>query len=150
VKVWPNAEIKGFEHVWRSLAIIFERYSHFDLILFLPDSDGKNRATLFGQLEAEHGSKLICCAAVEEVEAWLLAGHTDKFDLPWPNVRADTSVKENIFAPFLRDHGDSRRPGGGREELMQHTLTNLRGLLERCPELAHLQARICEALNPQL
>jgi hypothetical protein len=29
---------------------------------------------------------------------------------------------------------------------MQQTLTNLRGLLERCPELTGLQRRICEAL----
>jgi predicted ATPase len=36
--------------------------------------------------------------------------------------------------------------GGGREELMQQTLSNLRGLLERCPELAILQVRICDAL----
>jgi hypothetical protein len=106
---------------------------------------GQVQSQRFAQFEAELGPKLLCCAAVEEVEAWLLAGHLDKLDRPWPAVRADVSVKENVFAPVLKRHGN-RRPGGGREELMQQTLTNLRGLLERCPEIERLQKRICEAL----
>jgi len=122
------------------LPVIVDDYRHFHLLLFLPDADGNEtgRAVLFANLEAAHGPKLICCAAVEEVEAWLLAGHTDELGRPWSQVRADTSVKENVFEPFLRQYGDPDRPGGGREELMQQTLTNLRGLLERCPELARL------------
>jgi hypothetical protein len=90
---------------------------------------------------------LICCAAVEEVEAWLLAGHVSKLDRPWLDVRADASVKENVFVPFLRKHGNTRQPGGGRETLMQETLRNYRGLLERCPELADLEKLIREALE---
>jgi hypothetical protein len=46
----------------------------------------------------------------------------------------------------LREFGDAGQPGGGRESLMQQTLRNYRGLLERCPELAELEKRICEAL----
>jgi hypothetical protein len=147
VNLWANLAVRGFESVRDKLAEIIGDFPQIRLFLFLPDRDGKpqSRADLFTRLESEHGPKLVCCAAVEEVEAWLLAGHLDKLAQPWPQVRADTSVKENVFAPFLREHGN-RRPGGGREELMQQTLTNLRGLLERCPELADLQTRICEAL----
>jgi hypothetical protein len=97
------------------------------------------------QMESDPGPRLICCAAVQEVEAWLLAGYTEKLPQPWSEIRADVSVKENVFNRFLSKFGN-RRPGGGREELIQQTLTNLRGLLERCPELAHLQEKICEAL----
>jgi hypothetical protein len=146
VEVLTDPKVSGFEHACRSMPEIVDRYDYKHLLLFLPDRDGKDRGPLFANLEAEHGPKLICCAAVEEVEAWLLAGHISKLDRPWPTVRADISVKENVFAPFLREHGDSRYSGGGREQLMQQTLTNLRGLLERCPELARLQERICEAL----
>lgn len=147
VTVWPNLKVRGFERVSGHLPVIIDRYRHFDLLLFLPDADGNHvgRGALFARLEANHGRKLICCAAVEEVEAWLLAGHTDKLDRPWPTVRADTSVKENFFAPFLRQYGN-RRPGGGREELMRETLTNLDGLLARCQELRDLRTRICAAL----
>ncbi|MEI9973222.1 MAG: hypothetical protein WDO73_14950 [Ignavibacteriota bacterium] len=145
VVVLRDPAVSGYEDACGKLPEIRQAYRRYDLLLFLPDADGKDRSQRFAQFEAEAGPKLICCAAVEEVEAWLLAGHLDKLDQPWPIVRADTSVKESIFAPFLREHG-SRRPGGGREELMQQTLSNLRGLLERCPELARLQERICAAL----
>jgi hypothetical protein len=72
-----------------------------------------------------------------------MAGHTDKLEKPWNEVRADVSVKENIFVPFLREHGDARRPGAGRDLLIQETLTNYNGLLDRCPELRLLQELIC-------
>jgi len=146
--MWPNLGVTGFESVRDKLPEITDDFREADLFLFLPDCDGKHqsRADLFSSLERKLGPKLICCAAVEEVEAWLLAGHIDMLPRPWPEIRADVSVKEKVFAPFLREHGDSRRPGGGREELMQQTLTNLRGLLERCEELARLQERICAAL----
>jgi hypothetical protein len=140
-----NPAVSGFEDACGKLPEIRKAFGHFDLLVFLPDADGKDRSQRFAQFEAEPGPKLICCAAVEEVEAWLLAGHTDKLTQPWPAVRADISVKENFFVPFLREYGN-RRPGGGRFELMQQTLANLRGLLERCPELARLEERICEAL----
>jgi hypothetical protein len=145
--VWANLAVRGFERVRDELPAIIRDSPQVRLFLFLPDCDGNHqgRADLFANLEATHGPKLICCAAVEEVEAWLLAGHIDKLDRHWAEVRADVFVKENVFVPFLREHG-KRRPGGGREELMQQTLTNLRGLLERCPELARLQEKICEAL----
>jgi len=146
VEVLTEPKLSGFEHACRSMPDIVNRYQYKHLLLFLPDRDGKERGPLFANLEAEYGPKLICCAAVEEVEAWLLAGHIDKLNRPWPTVRADISVKENVFAPFLRQHGDSHRSGGGREELMRATLTNLSGLLARCPELDDLRARICEAL----
>jgi hypothetical protein len=145
VEILTNPWISGIAHALGTLPSIRERYQHFDLLLFLPDADGKDRSQHFAQFEAEPGPKLLCCAAVQEVEAWLLAGHTDKLNQPWPQVRADTSVKENVFEPFLLQHGD-RSVGGGRERLMQETLTNLRGLLERCPELVRLQDRICEAV----
>lgn len=155
VFVPPDSKAKGYEHV-KSLLIeqIIERYRHFDLLLFLPDADGKDRSGEFERLEkqaSEKGVKLLCCAAVQEVETWLLAGHLDKLSTNWKNIRADVSVKENIFASFLAEHGDPRRKGGGRDLLMNTTLQNYTGLLQRCPELELLQERIklvLAKLNP--
>jgi hypothetical protein len=113
-----------------------------------PDADGRDRSAQFRHLESEaakQGVKLICCAAKEEIEAWLLASHVARQE--WPKVRADVSVKENVFAPFLRQHGDETSPDGGREFLMKETLANYQGLLKRCPELAELQDRICRSLS---
>ena len=76
------------------------------------------------------------------MEAWLLAGHLNKLDKPWPEILADPSVKEIFFADFLSSYGDTKAAGGGRERLMLETLENYRGLLDRSPELKDLQTRI--------
>jgi len=146
VVVLGEPAVSGYEDACGKLPEVRKAYRRYDLLVFLPDADGKDRSQRFAQFEAEPSPKLLWCAAVQEVEAWLLAGHTEKLGQPWPSVQSDVSVKENVFVPFLRKHGDTRRPGGGREELMQQTLNNLRGLLERCPELERLQKRICEVL----
>ena len=83
--------------------IIFGRYAHIDLLLFIPDAYGKNRSREFGILEKEaieKGAKLLCCAACQEVEAWLLAGRLDKLDKPWSAIRADPSVKDIFLLIF--------------------------------------------------
>jgi hypothetical protein len=50
--------------------------------------------------------------------------------------------KENVFEPFLQRFGDLRSPGGGRERLTRQTLSNYRGLLSVCEELAGLEERL--------
>ncbi|MGO9085131.1 MAG: hypothetical protein ACLP6G_18225 [Terriglobales bacterium] len=150
VMVLTNPKADGYEHAKALLGDIFQRYKHHDVMLFLPDADGKDRSAEFQHLEKkanDSGVKLICCAAVQEVEVWLLAGHTSKLGESWNEVRADVSVKENIFDPFLRAHGDERRAGGGRDVLIQETLTNYAGLLDRCPELRRLQESICQYIQ---
>jgi hypothetical protein len=112
VLVLTNPKVQGYEHARQKLPEIVERYRHFDLILFLVDADGKDKATVFQALEsnaASNGSALFCAAAEQEVEVWLLAGQ----------VRRDISVKENVFEPFLSKYGDRRRYGGGRDLLMR-------------------------------
>lgn len=153
VEVLTNPKVSGIDHIPTLLPNIVERYAHFDLLLLLVDADGRDRSRQFERFEAHAAMRLarpvrlICCAAVQEVEAWLLAGHTSKLGRPWSEVRADVSVKENIFAPFLRQFGDPRSPGGGRDMLMKEPLSNYRGLLERCPELAELQEKVCSSLE---
>ena len=150
VEVLTNPRAGGYEHA-KSLIVdeVLDRYSHFDLLLFMPDADGKDRSAEFQHLESvasDRGVRLFCCAAVEEVEAWLLAGHLDKLGQAWPQIRQNTSVKEEVFGPFLRAKGDARRAGGGRDLLMKETLANYAGLIERCPEIRELQTRISDSL----
>jgi hypothetical protein len=144
--VLENPRAQGYEHAKQLLRDqVLETYSHQDLILFLPDADGKDRSNAFQELEALANSKevpLLCCAAIQEVEIWLLAGYVDKLDRPWSEVRMDVSVKENVFLPFLAVYGDAKRAGGGRDLLMNETLANYRGLKDRCPELRGLEERI--------
>lgn len=149
VTVLTNPRARGYAHVKSLVPGIVDRYDRLDLLLFLVDADGCDRGDEFRELEtgaASSGVKLLCCAAVQEVEAWLLAGHVDRLGIPWKQVRADRDVKENLFFSFLRQYGDSRRPGGGRDLLMNETLANYEGLLSRCPELAELEVRIRQAI----
>lgn len=151
VEVLRNPRTEGYEHAKKLLEEqVFRRYRHKDLILFIPDADGKDRGAEFASLEKKAqaaGVLLICCASVQEVEVWLLAGHAGKLGATWNDVREDTSVKEHIFDPFLGQYGDSRRPGGGRDLLIAETLKNYQNLLTRCPELEQLQTRICAAVS---
>jgi hypothetical protein len=152
VNVLSNPRTQGYDHAKSLLREqLIVRYKNVDLLLFLPDADGKDRTHEFSVLEQsarEIGTRLLCCAAVEEVEAWLLAGHLDKLSgTPWSDVRADTSVKENAFASFLERHGDDRKPGAGREDLMRTTLKNYDGLKTRCPEIRQLELRVSELIS---
>ncbi len=148
VTVLSNPRAKGYQHAKALLrSQVFARYRHMSLLLFLPDADGKDRSAEFRALEQEadpQGIRLLCCAAREEVEVWLLAGHRERLGQPWQAVRSDTSVKENVFQPFLQVHGNPKAPGGGRDMLMGQTLNGYGALLQLCPELAELERRIRE------
>ncbi len=148
VTVLTNPKLQGYDHAVQAIRFeLPERYAHWDLWLFLPDAD---RAQNLDELEsalAEKGVRLLCCAAVPELEAWLLAGHRDRLKLEWAEVRDHPSLKEEVFAAFLRAHGDLRSAGGGREMLMRQTLANYTGLLKLCPELARLENRLREVLG---
>lgn len=144
---WP----KGYEHAKTLLrARYFDLYRHMDLLLFLPDADGKDRHVELQALEEEasrEGVRLLCCAAKEEVEVWLLAGHQTRLEQRWLDIRSDASVKENVFQRFLADHGNPKAPGGGRSRLMAETLKGYDALLKLCPELAELERRIRQILG---
>lgn len=146
VEVLMNPRAQGYAHAKELLrGALLERYRHMDLLLFLVDADGRDRRDEFRNLEEEaasQGVRLLCCAAEQEVEVWLLAGHRGKLDLPWQEVRWEVSLKERIFAPFLTAHGDRRRAGGGRDLLMKETLLNYDALLRLCPELNELNQRL--------
>jgi hypothetical protein len=154
----PNAVVsppkgsqpKGYEHAKALLRTrYFDLYRHMNLLLFLPDADGKDRNAELRSLEEEadrQGVRLLCCAAKEAVEVWLLAGHRERLRQPWQAIRSDTSVKENVFQPFLQEYGDPKAPGGGRDVLMSQALNGYGALLQLCPELAELERRIREIL----
>lgn len=151
VDVLSDPRPRGYQHA-KSLVrepAFLARYRHMNLILFLADADGRgeDRRAEFLLLEGEaasRGVRLLCCAAEQEVEVWLLAGHRSRLDQPWKYIRQEVSVKELVFAPFLKTWGRPQRPGGGRDLLMKETLGNYRSLLQLCPELAELERRLRE------
>ncbi len=150
IQVLTNPKVQGYEHAKQKLPEIADRYRHFDLALFIVDADGKDRTAAFQSIESMHKDTkpvLFCIAAFQEVEVWLLAGHINKLERRWSEVRRDVSVKENVFEPFLRKFGDARRYGGGRDLLMSDALTRYSTILQRCPELRQLQERITKLVG---
>jgi len=150
VMVLANPKIGGYDQAVAAIrGDLLARYAFWALWLFLPDSD---RAAGLQNLEAEMQGKGIpfyACAAIPEVEAWLLAGHRDSLGIPWGTVREHRRLREDVFEPFLTEHGNAASAGGGRSELMAGTLQNYRGLLAVCPELGQLQNRISQFLARQ-
>jgi len=145
VMILTNPKLGGYDHAVAAIKDdLVERYGHFDLWLFMPDAD---RAANLGSLEILLSEKevcLRCCAARPEVEAWLLAGHREHLNVKWSDVASHPRLKEDVFEPFMKQHGDPRSAGGGREALMRETLSNYRGLLELCSELKDLDSRLRE------
>jgi len=153
IVVLPEPKVQGYFHAKKLLEDRIPRdWWHFELILFICDADGlaASRKDEFKRLEqlARERTRpvpLICCAAEQELETWLLSGHPEKLkDLGehWQKIRAEVSVKERFFDPFLEKHGDPATPSQGRERLMQEALKNYDGMKRRCPELQELENRI--------
>jgi hypothetical protein len=143
IMILTNPKLNGYPHAVSAIrGDLIDRYRHFDLWLFLPDADRANDLRGLENALAERNVHLFCCAAQPEVEAWLLAGYRDKLSIPWPEVRQHPRLKEDVFKPFLKQSGDPRSTGGGRERLTRQTLTNYRGLLSVCPELVELSERL--------
>lgn len=151
VSILSNPRTEGYEHAKRLIRDeLLASYRHVDLLLFLPDRDGKEREAELDALEnyaAEVGVKLLCCAAVEEVEAWALAGHLDKLNEPWREIRAMIDVKERVFLPFLARYGNARVPGGDRKRIMQEAMQSYRGVRQRCSEPKKLEQRVRQHLG---
>ncbi|MCC7210189.1 MAG: hypothetical protein IT323_23005 [Anaerolineae bacterium] len=148
VHVMSNPRLGGISTVRLALPQIYERYKHMDLALFLPDDDCQGRDTTLVSMEQDAeaaGMRLIGCAAIPEVEAWLLAGHVSKLQDRWAVVRDDCELKERHFVPFLETYGRTEEPGRGRKRLMREALAaGFTGILNRCPELRELQDRLRE------
>jgi hypothetical protein len=158
--VLPQPRVQGYAHAKQLLEDLIPRnWWHFELILFIPDADGKaeSRRDEFKRLEqlAQRRArpvKLICCAAEQELETWLLSGHLEKLKglgWLWQETQAEVSVKERFFQPFLDRYGDPATPSQGRERLMQEALANYTGMKQRCPELQQPEIRIQQYLSGQ-
>jgi hypothetical protein len=153
IVVLAEPRVRGFSHAKQLLEDRIPRdWWHFELILFIPDADGlaESRKDEFKRLErlAEQRTrpvKLICCAAEQELETWLLSGHPEnlkRLGWRWSEIRSEISVKERFFQPFLDQYGDATSPSQGRERLMKEALGNYDGMKQRCPELQELETRI--------
>lgn len=86
-------------------------------------------------------------AAIEELEAWLLAGCDLPKDWRWQAIRAERDVKEAYFVPYAKLRNIEYSPGQGRRILGRELKGQVNRVLQRCPEelaplLGKLQAAV--------
>lgn len=132
----------------RVLADVVADYPMIDLFLVLVDRDGDlRRRQLADAREAAHPDRLLVCLAVEEVEIWMLALHSEKLGVPWSEVRGEVDLKKRFAHPFLEAHAPKLELGRGRAWAMQAMGAHWRGVCRRCAELAELRQRVAEWLS---
>ncbi|HEX6900664.1 MAG TPA: hypothetical protein VF789_13145 [Thermoanaerobaculia bacterium] len=145
VTVLPKPRLRGVAQALNSaiLADIVATYPMNDLFLVLVDQDGdRNRAAVASAREGEHPGRLFVCLAVEEVEVWMLALHSDTLGTRWQDVRSEIHLKERFAEPFLRERAPKLDLGGGRVWAMRDLGRQWSGVLRRCEELGELKRKL--------
>lgn len=150
VTVLTNPRVRGYDQAVRVIrGGLSSRYRFMDLWLFFPDADrasGEVMRSLEQELESE-GVTLLCCPARPEVEIYACVAYREELRGSWTEARSNPRFKEAIFEPLLREHGDPRRPGGGRGAMTKKSTTQRRRFFQLCPEIAELRNRIAELLD---
>ena len=150
VDLLANPRIRGYAHALRAIRDeLPDSYGFFDLWLFFPDAD-RAGADAMERLEADlhaRGIPLLCCPAEPEVEIYACVGFQNDLPAGWRDARTHPRMKEEVFAPLLRRHGDPRQAGGGREVMIKSSLQNLQRLFQLCPETMRLRDRIAERIE---
>jgi hypothetical protein len=68
IQILTDPWLRGKDDVRKQIGSIVERYASFDLWLCIIDADGKDYTAMFDDMGKRCGSKLVCCAAVQEVK----------------------------------------------------------------------------------
>lgn len=150
VTVLTNPRVRGFDQAVKAVRDeLAGRYHFMDLWLFFPDAD-KAGIKAMRDLETHvvaKGITLLCCAAQPEVEIYACAAFRKDIPITWDETRNHPRVKEEIFEPLLKKHGDPRRADKGRDQMIRQSLKNLPLLFQLCPELNQLRNRIATHLQ---
>jgi hypothetical protein len=128
-----------------------------DVFLHVVDRDGNNnRRTSLDNIEKKavaylpSGRVFLSENAWQEVEVWVLAGHSLPNDWAWLDVRQHPDSKEAYFEPFARNRGLLDEPGQGRKTLAREAAANYRRIRDLCQEdVAALEGRLAAALDAQ-
>jgi hypothetical protein len=144
---------------WERIAEIIGRYrSMVDLFLLCVDRDGRQeRRTRLDHVEhmaaalLAAGRLLLGENAWQELEVWVLAGHTLPASWSWREIRQEVHPKEAYFTPFARQRGVQDGPGEGRRLLALEAARRYDRIRQLCPEdVAVLEDRIRRWVDSQV
>ena len=151
VKVLESPRVRGYDEASRVVRNeLAARYgSSMDIWLFIPDADRATEEAMRNLEESlrSQGVPLFCCPAVPEVEIYACVAHRTEIGDSWEAIRSNPRLKEAIFFPLLRAHGDPRRPDGGRRMMAESSMARPNRFFQLCPEIAELRDRIAAHLD---
>jgi hypothetical protein len=136
---------------WERIAEIINRYKGMvDLFLLCVDRDGNvNRKQSLDKLENLACSLLtsnrlfLAENAWQEIEVWVLAGHSLPKEWNWQAIRQEINPKETYFLPFAQQQNLLDSPGEGRKILALSAAQQYSRIRQLCPEdVAALETRI--------
>ncbi|QGG47500.1 hypothetical protein [Heliorestis convoluta] len=134
-----------------NIAKILKKYKGMvDLFLLCVDRDGKqHRKQRLEELEHFASTLLaekaffIAENAWQELEVWILAGHTMPSQWRWKDIRNETNPKEMYYLPFAKQCKLLDSPGEGRKILAAEAARNYNRIAKLCPEdIGALENRI--------
>jgi len=136
---------------WERIAEIINRYKGMvDLFLLCVDRDGNaNRKQSLDKLEnlacsLLTGNRLFLAEnAWQEIEVWVLAGHSLPKEWNWQAIRQEINPKETYFLPFAQQQNFLDSPGEGRKILALSAAQQYSRIRQLCPEdVAALETQI--------
>jgi hypothetical protein len=141
---------------WDRIAEILDRYKGMtDLFLLCIDRDGDiDRRAKLDHIEGEaarvlpRGCGFFAEHAWQELEVWLLAGHDRRHGWVWSEVRDELHPKERYYLPLARNRGLLQAPAEGRGVLGAEAARRYSRIRQLCPEVANLENRAAQWLQP--
>ncbi|WP_051222433.1 hypothetical protein [Conexibacter woesei] len=134
---------------WERLDEIIDSYRGMvDVFLLCVDRDGEQgRRQRLDNLEERAASEypnrvFLAEQAWQEIEVWVLGGHTLPVDWTWQAVRDHRDPKDSYYLPFARSKGVDGEPAEGRKTLAAQACTRYNAMKSRCPELRSLEDRV--------
>lgn len=158
VRVCQDPLLGGIDQAmkWERIREVLDLYRGMvDVFLLIVDRDGiQGRRDALDNLERNAANYLVSGRAFlaenawQEVEVWVLAGHSLPNNWQWQEVRRDPHPKEVYFEPFAKSHGLVDEPGQGRKTLARQAAANYRRIRDLCREdVASLEERLERFLN---
>lgn len=152
VDICLNPLLGGIDQAlkWDRIAKIIEQYRWtVDLFILCVDRDGNpNRRQVLDNLEQQATTMLsadkqfLAENAWQEIEVWVLAGHSLPSTWDWQTLRAEIHPKELYFLPFAEQRNLLNEPGQGRKTLAQEAAKQYGRIRQLCPEIKDLENRV--------
>lgn len=159
VRVCRAPRLRGVAQAldWERIKEILDRYRMTDLFILCVDRDGnQTRVESLRRLEAQAKQVLtseqifLAENAWQELEVWVLAGHSLPRGWSWKAIRQENNPKETYFIPFAQRRGVLSGLAEGRKALAEDAAREYHRIRQRCPEdVKNLEERIAEWLTRQ-